>query len=117
MYAIKKTTDNPTEAAEFVDYLLNSSDMNAIMGTTNGFPVSKSALETLESRDMLTGIEYESSQQISESEGLTAMSPYLENDEIINAFIEAAYSVCYDGKTSDEAADKAFEEISAIFSA
>lgn len=113
-YAIKKDTANPKAAAEFTDYLLNSADMAVIQGSTKGIPVSRSAKEALEARDMLGGIEYSAEQKMQNTEELDIMSPYLENEDVIDIFIDACDSVYYEKSHTKEAAQRAYSSMKEV---
>lgn len=111
LMAIKKTTKEPEAAAKLVDFILNSSEMTALIGTTKGMPVSRSAMETLAARDMLTGIGYTSTQKINDTPELKVMSPCLENEEIISVFTDACESVYYEKSRTYDAAKRALEKM------
>ena len=62
-YAISKNTENIDDAAKLLDYLLNDPGMAALQGMEKGLPASKSALETLEAKDQLSGLIYDADKQ------------------------------------------------------
>ena len=53
--------------------------MALLQGMGKGVPASKAALEALEARDMLDGIEYKANEKMASSEELEIMSPKLED--------------------------------------
>ncbi len=115
LLAVKKNTKEPEAAARLLDFMLNSSDMAALIGTTKGVPVSLSATETLAARDMLTGIGYTSTQKINDTPELEVMSPYLENDQLISLFTDACESVYYGKMKTSTAAKRSLEKMSELF--
>lgn len=101
MYAIRKDVENPREAALLLDYLLNSHEMAGFQKLEKGVPLSASARNYLEENDMLNGIQYDAFTKMQESKDkLEIISPYFENDAMIDAFIDSCNEVLY-GK-SDE---------------
>ncbi len=101
MYAIRKDVENPREAALLLDYLLNSHEMAGFQKLEKGVPLSTSARNYLEENDMLNGIQYDAFTKMQESKDkLEIISPYFENDAMIDAFIDSCNEVLY-GK-SDE---------------
>lgn len=117
LYAIKKDCGDPEAAAELMDFLLNSPDMAAVQGRTRGIPVSRSAAETLEARDMLGGTEFEAAQKMNSDPQLKKMSPYIENADIIEVFNDACESVYYGKATSEQAASDAVSRMEKIMNA
>lgn len=107
MYAISKNTSYPKEAAMLLDFLLNSREMSVLQGIEKGVPVSKSARTTLEENDMLTGMQYEAFLKMNEfTEDIAVVSPYLENDDMIDEYRNACNAVLYDKISSDEQAEE-----------
>lgn len=95
MYAIKKSSKSPEEAAKLLDYLVNGEEMALAQGTGKGVPASKAALEALAARDMLGGIEYKANEKMASSDDLEIMSPKLENQDILELFISTSESLYY----------------------
>ena len=109
MYAISRDTDHPKEAAMLLDFLLNSEEMAKLQGVEKGVPVSASARACLEENDMLTGIQYEAFLKMNEyTEDIAVVSPYLENDSMIDGFRNACNAVLYDRSTSEEQAQELY---------
>ena len=113
LYSIKADTKEPEKAALLVDYLLNNDEMAALQGTEKGVPLSRSALEVLESRDMLSDIQAVATKKMEEDKSITLMDPALENDEIRDTFFSIGDEVVYNhadtyekGKEVCEAAKK-----------
>lgn len=96
MYAIRKDAENPQEAAVLLDYLLNSPEMANYQQIEKGTPLSASARQYLEEHEMLNGIQYEAFTKMSESKDkLEVISPYFENDAMIDAFMDACNEVLF----------------------
>ena len=106
LYAISKNSRHPKEAAEFLDYLMNDSRMAELQGTEKGIPLSRSALETLGGRQMLSGVTYEAATKLNDSsDSFSLMPPLLEDNERINRFFEY-YELYYYGRmTARDAAE------------
>lgn len=101
MYTIRKDAENPREAAILLDYLLNSPEMASYQQIEKGTPLSIAARQYLEENDMLNGIQYEAFTKMSESKDkLEVISPYFENDAMIDAFMDACNEVLF--SKSDE---------------
>ncbi|MBR1738669.1 MAG: carbohydrate ABC transporter substrate-binding protein [Ruminococcus sp.] len=104
LICIKKSTEHPEEAAMLADFSVNSAEMSALIGTSRGIPASLPAKETLESRDMLHGMEAEAAALIYETGELEVMSPYLERSELIGAYTDSCERVYYKESTPAEEA-------------
>lgn len=117
MYAIRKDADNPQEAAVLLDYLLNSPEMASYQQIEKGTPLSASARQYLEENDMLNGIQYKAFTKMSESKDkLEVISPYFENDAMIDAFTDACNEVLYGKADEAEQADAFLENLKALAS-
>ena len=109
MYAISNKTDHPKESAMLLDFLLNSEEMARLQGVEKGVPVSVSARACLEENEMLTGIQYEAFLKMNEySEDIAVVSPYLENDTMIDALRNACNAVIYERSTAEEQAEELY---------
>ena len=110
MYAISKDTEYPVESAMLLDFLLNSEEMAKRQGVEKGVPVSDAARAYLEENDMLTGIQYEAFLKMNEyTEDIAVVSPYLENDNMIDAFRAACNAVLYEKGSAEEHAQELYE--------
>ncbi len=110
MYTIRKDAENPREAAILLDYLLNSPEMASYQQIEKGTPLSIAARQYLEENDMLNGIQYEAFTKMSESKDkLEVISPYFENDAMIDAFMNACNEVLF-SKSDEMEQGKAFLE-------
>ena len=110
MYAISKDTEYPKESAMLLDFLLNSEEMATLQGVEKGVPVSAAARKCLEENDMLNGIQYEAFLKMNEyTEDIAVVSPYLENDSMIEAFRNACNAVIFEKGSADEKAQELYE--------
>lgn len=115
MFAISSSCENPSEAGEVLNYLLNSPEFIMLQGTERGIPVSVTALETLTNSGELSGVEYESGQIIRNNmDSMVLINPMLENADVQDAFKTYADMYLYGEVTLDEAAaqlNAAFEAL------
>lgn len=106
MYAISKNTSYPEESALLLDFLLNSKEMAQLQGVEKGIPLSSSARECLAENDLLNGMQYEAFIKMSEyNEKLSVLSPYFENDALIDEFRDACNQVLFEKSDIDEQAE------------
>ena len=102
MYAVSSVTEDPAASAELLNFLLNNKEMAVMQGTEKGVPVSKSALEALQEKNLLDGYGYNASQKMLEDRDLMEiMVPAMENEGIVDAFKKGADEYLY-GKSSLE---------------
>ncbi len=111
LYAIKKTAKDPEAAAKLMDYLINSADMAALLELTKGVPISTSAVEALEARDLLDGMEYDATCKMNGTKGFGTMSYRLEAQTYIDIFTQALESIYYGKADVQTAAQTAYSEI------
>ncbi|MCQ2515912.1 MAG: ABC transporter substrate-binding protein [Saccharofermentans sp.] len=115
MFAISSNCENPNEAGEVLNYLLNSPEFIMLQGTERGIPVSITALETLTNSGELTGVEYESGQIIRNNmDSMVLINPMLENSDVQDAFKTYADMYLYGEVPLEDAAamlNEAFEAI------
>lgn len=97
LYCISSSTKEPAKAAKLVDFLLNSEEMAEKQGTEKGVPLSRSAQEVLEARDMLSDLQAVADKKMNEDKGIEIMCPYLENSELMKLFFSAGDDVVYNG--------------------
>ncbi|MGN0634400.1 MAG: ABC transporter substrate-binding protein [Oscillospiraceae bacterium] len=105
LLAISKNTDDPTLAASLLDFMLNDASAAKLQGTEKGVPLSKSALETLEANQMLSGTSYDASRKISESDILSLIPYRLEETDLYKAFFSEFELYYYEKQSIDESAD------------
>ncbi len=107
MYAISSVTENPTASAELLNFLLNNKEMAVLQGTEKGVPVSKSAVEALQEKNMLTGYGYDANQKMLEDRDLMEiMVPVMENEGLVDALKKGADEYLF-GKASLEECSEA----------
>lgn len=112
MYAIRRDIENPEAAAKFLDYLLNSPEMASYQKIEKGTPLSGSAREYLEENDLLGGIQYEAFNKMAETKDkLTAISPYFENEDMIEVFSDVCNEVLYGKGDAEGQAQIMFDRI------
>lgn len=115
MYAIRKDAENPQEAAMLLDYLLNSPEMASYQQIEKGTPLSASARLYLEENNMLNGIQYKAFSKMSDSkEKLEVISPYFENDSMIDAFTDACNEVLYGKADRNEQGSALLENLKSL---
>lgn len=103
MYAIRKDIEHPEEAAMLLDYLLNSDEMAEYQQIEKGIPISSSQLEYLEENELLDGIQYDAFIKMNDTkEELEIISPYFENEDLIDAFMEVCNEVLYEKADAEE---------------
>ncbi len=111
MYAISRNTNHPEESAMLLDFLLNSEEMAGLQGIEKGIPLSSSAREYLESENVLNGIQYEASMKMESNDSLEQMSPFSENESLIDMFAKSCNIVLYERSTSEEESKNLYEEM------
>lgn len=114
MYAISKNTDHPQESAMLLDFLLNSSEMANLQQIEKGIPLSDAAQTYLEKHDKLAGMQYNAFTKMNEyADNLAPISPYFENEKLIDAFRDACNAVLY-AKADAEIKAKELHEVFSI---
>lgn len=112
MYAIRRDIENPEAAAELLDYLLNSNEMAEYQKIEKGTPLSRSARQFLEKNDFLGGIQYTAFNKMTEEKDkLDIISPYFENEDMIDAYTAACNETLYGKATAEESAEKLYVEL------
>lgn len=115
MYAISKNTDYPEESAMLLDFLMNSKEMAQLQGVEKGIPLSSSARECLAENDLLNGMQYEAFVKMSEyNDKLSVLSPYYENDDLIDAFRDACNKVLFDKSSARWQANALYETFAEV---
>ena len=114
LYCISKNTKEPQKVAKFVDHLLNSEEMAKLQGTEKGIPLSKSAQEVLESRDMLSDLQAVADRKMNADTSIKAMSSHLENESFFKLFLSKCYDVTYNGTDPAEKSEEFVKEIRSI---
>ena len=107
MYAINANTENPDESALLLDFLLNSSEMAKKQGLEKGIPISQKAKKTLESDNLLKGLQWDAYEKMDENyDQMKTSSPYFEETSIIEGFYDAVNRVLYKNESADSAASE-----------
>ncbi|MDE5854160.1 MAG: ABC transporter substrate-binding protein [Ruminococcus sp.] len=115
MYAIRKDIEHPEEAGILLDYLLNSTEMASYQKIEKGTPLSSSAREYLEENDLLNGIQYEAFKKMTDTkENLEIISPYFENDDMLDAFTAVCNEVLYGRADIHEQASDLYNTLNLI---
>ena len=109
VYAIKKNTKSPEEAAKLLDYLVNGEEMALLQGMGKGVPASKAALEALD------GIEYKANEKMANSEELEIMSPKLENQGVLDLFISTSESLYYGRAEIENASENLYNKMKELY--
>lgn len=105
MYAISIDCRDPEACGRLVDFLLNDPQFALLQGTEKGIPVSASARQALLDNDVLTGIEYQAGEFISDNISyMNLINPMLENSEFQDLFKTISDMYIYDEATLEEAA-------------
>lgn len=111
LYAVKKDTDHPYEAAKLLDFLENSKTMNTLQKLGKGIPASKAALEILEANDMLNGIQFDANEKMKGESRFEMMSPYIEDTDAVKLFSDTAAKISNGRLTMDEAIEQTYDQI------
>ena len=112
MFAISIDCNNPEACARLVDFLLNDPEFALIQGTEKGIPVSASAREALIENGLLTGIEYEAGEFISDNiSDMNLINPMLENADFLDIFKTISDMYIYDEATLEEASAQIQSEL------
>lgn len=115
LYAIKRDTESPEAAAKLLDFLVNSEEMTSAQGLEKGIPLSRSALEVLEAKDMLNGIQFEANEKLAEnSDRIGCIDPALENSELISAFKSAFDEMYYNNADISEVSPELYRSFTEI---
>lgn len=112
MYAISKNTEYPEESAMLLDFLLNSNENAELQKTEKGIPISISARTYLEENNMLEGLQYDAFLKMQEYEDkIIPVSPYFENEDMIDDFIESCNAVLYEKSGLSDSAEKLYQKL------
>lgn len=104
LYAVSKNTEQPEEAAKLLDFLLNDAEMAVLQGVEKGIPLSRAAQAALEENDMLHGLQYDASQKMEQTAGLKMLPPVIENNTLIDSFVECCNQLLFDRAAAQTAA-------------
>lgn len=115
IYCIKQSTRHSEEAGKLLNYILNSEEAAEKQGTDLGLPTSKSALETLAAKDMLTGTSYQASVKMQLNNAMKTMNPRLDNPENSKIFSDYCSKVLYGKRTPKDAAEEMYREMKEFY--
>ncbi len=104
LYAISRNTSHPEEAAQLLDYMLNSPGWAQLQGVEKGIPVSLAARDYLNEQGMLEGLQYEASLVMENNTEISPMNSLIEDTFLIDEFINACDLVLFEKNTAEEAA-------------
>ena len=115
MVAINKNSDEVHQraAAEFMEWFLNSEEASLILGTQRGVPASASALEALESNNMLSELMSQAI-QISNDTMSLKNGAYELNASVKSVFVDYMEMVIYGVETPEEASANMITDLNAI---
>ena len=116
MYAISAYSENPKEAAQLLDFLINSEDMANLQMSEKGVPVSKSAREALENNpDSELEYEFLASKYMNDNiDKLSVIIPIMENDKVIAKFKEVGDEYIYGKMSIEECSEQLFTTINEV---
>ena len=109
MYAVSKNTVHPQQAAMLLDFLLNSDEMAELQATEKGIPLSTAAREYLSETGKLDGMQYKAFEKMQEHGELAVLSPYFENDDMIDEFRSCCNAVLFDKETAESQAQYLYD--------
>lgn len=110
LFAINKDTQYPIQSAMLLDFIYNDEECAEILGTSRGIPVSQKAVSVLEKSGQLSGLAYDSNNQILNSNPIL-ISPYFENSDMQTYYQDAIEAVSLDLLTPEEAAQGMYANI------
>lgn len=111
LYAVSKHTEHPQEAAELLDFLLNSPEMASLQGVEKGIPLSSEARDVLKNEGKLSGLQYNAAIKMEENKKISKMNSFIENEWLFEAFMQNCNLVLNSEKTSEEAAQLLYDEL------
>lgn len=115
MYAMKKNTEHPVEAARFMNFLLNSREMSELQACEKGIPASNSSLTAVILARKLSGMEHEALMKMRfYRDNLNMMLPVMENRELIESFLKLTIEFINGKLSREECARKMYREFSVI---
>lgn len=118
LYAVSKNTNHPEESAMLLEFLLNSQEMAELQGIEKGIPLSDSAQSFLENNDMLNGMQHTAFLKMEEyNDNLSVISPFFENDDLIDEFRDGCNAVYYNKTDSKTKAAELYDRFNEILSA
>lgn len=114
MYAVSKNTKHPKEAAQLLDFLVNSEQMAMHQQVEKGVPVSSRQKSKLEKEGLLTGVLSEAEAHMGDQE-IYLIDENFENSVIKDELKTATDSILYNGQSVENAAAVYYEKIMEAF--
>lgn len=115
MYAINVNTEYPNEAGILLDFLLNSDEMAQAQQLEKGVPLSKSAQEYLQNKELLSGIQFDAFKVFeNHSLEMDTLNPYVENETLINAFKDVIDLIYYKDEPIETQCKNMLEQFKSI---
>jgi len=110
MLAINKDTIYPEQSAILLNFLFNDPECATIMGTNLGIPTSSTSLKTLKNANLIDNITYEACEKVNNSK-LIKISPYFNNQELLNYCNDAIEAVSLGVQSPEEASQGLYANI------
>ena len=113
LYAMKRDTRHPEEAARFIDYLINNDYLASLQGIEKGYPINDYVSRDIDKHEM--PLQHEAYLRMeNDGEKMQLQSPCFENEDAMAALVEA-YTGVLGGADESEAADRLYERLLAIY--
>lgn len=104
LFSIKRDTKYPEETAKFLNYLLNEEDGVKILGLSRGVPLSKAALQVLDSEGLIKGLQVTGIDYVIAQDNSVATSVYFDDSKLYSLFNETIANIDYGKSSIEEAA-------------
>ncbi|WP_407427592.1 ABC transporter substrate-binding protein [Treponema sp.] len=112
MYALKKDSKNPEQAAELINFLLNNSEMALLQKCDKGVPASNKSLTALMKGQALEELQYTSLMKIRFNRGnINPMLPIMENKDLNSTFANLVLEYTNGKISKNEAAKELYEKL------
>ena len=108
LYAISRNTEHPKEAAQLLDFMLNSPEWAELQGVEKGIPISAAGRKHLDDIGQLSGLQYEASLVMEQNDNISPMNSTIENTTLIDAFVAACDLLLFDKASADDAAKELY---------
>lgn len=111
-FAISKHSEHPEEAAEFLNWMYTDPEAIKILGTERGVPSNTVAHEIVSEEGLLSEQD-KAVEELLANTDTVAMSPYYEEPNVRDAYINALEKFLYGTVTAEEAAAEMYTNINA----
>lgn len=109
LYAISSHTEHPQEAAELLNFLLNSEEMTLLQKTEKGIPLSKASRELLVQKNLMEGYEKLADEKRQEyASQMKVLEPVLEKESLYGVFKKEADYYLYDKLSLEKVVDSIY---------